>query len=134
MSPRRPSQPRSEPTLKPPPSSSTRDSSRFPPRVLITGAIALIAAGASAWLIGRSPAIHCDALAPLTVLATLAAFLIAICFRQMSRFSNRSARWFLLICLLIAAATLFTDFRFVRRYRDYCNQLRQQIRQSTPAR
>jgi len=33
---------------------------------------------------------------------------------------------------LIAAATLFADFRFVRRYRDFCDTLQQQMRQSTP--
>jgi hypothetical protein len=101
-------------------------------RILVTAAIALIAAGASAWLILRSPEVHCDTLAPLTVLATLAAFLISICFRQMGRFPDRRSRLFLLVCLLIAAGTLFADFRYVRHYRDFCDQLQQQIRQSAP--
>ena len=104
-------------------------------RLLITAAIALITAGASAWLMLRSPEIQCNSLAPLTVLATLAAFLISICFRQMGRYPDKRARLFLLGCLLIAAATLFADFRFVRRYRDFCDTLQQQMRQqATPAR
>lgn len=101
-------------------------------RLWITGFIALFTAGASAWLMLSSPAIHCDSLAPLTVLATLAAFLISICFRQMGRFRDRRSRWFLLVCILIAGATLFADFRFVRRYRDFCDQMQQQIRPSQP--
>jgi hypothetical protein len=104
-------------------------------RLLITAVIALITAGASAWLMLRSAAIQCNSLAPLTVLATLAAFLISICFRQMGRYPDRRSRLFLLGCLLIAAATLFADFRFVRRYRDFCDSLQQQMRQqATPAR
>jgi hypothetical protein len=103
-------------------------------RLLITAAIALIAAGASAWMMLRSAAIQCNSLAPLTVLATLAAFLISICLRQMGRYPDRRARLFLLGCLVIAAATLFADFRFVRRYRDFCDSLQQEMRQSAPTR
>jgi len=103
-------------------------------RLLITAVIALITAGASAWMMLRSAAIQCNSLAPLTVLATLAAFLISICLRQMGRYPDRRSRLFLLGCLLIAAATLFADFRFVRRYRDFCDSLRQEMRQSAPTR
>jgi hypothetical protein len=101
-------------------------------RILITCFIALITAGASAWLMLRTPEIHCTSLAPLTVLATLAAFLISICFRQMGRFPDKRSRLILLVCLLIAAGTLFTDFRFVRRYREFCDSLQQQMQQSAP--
>lgn len=87
-------------------------------------------AGASVWVIDSTAAIHCDDLAPLTVLATLSAFIIAICFRQINRYPHRGARWLLLACLLLAGAALFTDFRFVRKYRGFCIQLRQQIRNS----
>jgi len=38
----------------------------------------------------------------------------------------------LLVCLLIAAGTLFEDFRFVRRYREFCDSLQQQMQQSAP--
>lgn len=96
--------------------------------------MAMLCAIASGWLMWHSAAIHCDALAPLTVLATLAAFLISVCFRQMGRFQERRSRWFLFGCLLLAGATLFADFRFVRRYRGFCDQLRQQIRQASPSR
>jgi len=74
--------------------------------------------------------VNCESLAPLTILATLAAFLISVCFRQMARHPGRNSRWFLAACLLIAAATLFSDFRFVRRYRGFCRQIQQQIRQT----
>jgi len=73
------------------------------------------------------PAIDCNKLPPLTILATLAAFIIATCFRQMARHPERSQRWFLLIWLVIAAATLFADFRYVRRYRGVCDSLQQQL-------
>lgn len=72
--------------------------------------------------------IDCNRLAPLTILATLAAFLMSICFRQMARHKERSQRWFLLVCLLIAAATLFSDFRYVRRYREICDSVQRQMR------
>ncbi len=99
-------------------------------RIYITGGIALFTAGASAWLMMGSRAIHCDTLAPLTVLATLAAFLISICFRQMGRFQDKRSRWILLVCAVIAAGTLFADFRYVRRYREFCDSLQQQMRES----
>ncbi len=82
-------------------------------------------------MLGSAP-VHCDALAPLTVLATLAAFLISICFRQMGRYADKRSRWILLVFLLVAAATLFADFRYVRRYRTFCEQLQQEMRQPAP--
>jgi uncharacterized membrane protein YfcA len=99
-------------------------------RIAITAGIAVVTAAASAWLMLESAEIHCDSLAPLTVLATLAAFVISICFRQMGRFPDKRSRWILVVCMLIAAATLFSDFRYVRRYREFCDQLQQQIRES----
>lgn len=107
---------------------------RVPPkrsRIFVTGGIAVITAIASAWLI-LEPVLHCDSLAPLTVLATLAAFTISICFRQMGRFPDKRARLILLSWLLIAAGTLFADFRYVRKYRDFCDQLQQQMRPAEP--
>jgi hypothetical protein len=102
-------------------------------RIFVTGFLTLLAAGASAWMILR-PEIDCNRLAPLTVLATLAAFLISICFRHMGRYSDQRSRWFLLVFLLIAAGTLFEDFRYVRHYRDFCDELQQQIRQPASSR
>ena len=101
-------------------------------RLVITAILALVTAGASAWFMRGSASVQCDSLAPLTVLATLAAFLISIGFRQMSRFPDRRSRWILFVCILVAGATLFADFRYVRRYRDFCDQLQQQIRPSQP--
>jgi hypothetical protein len=80
---------------------------------------------ASAWFVRPGSGIDCTRLAPLTVLATIAAFLMSICFRQMATHKERTQRWFLLVCLLVAAATLFSDFRYVRRYRGVCDQVRQ---------
>lgn len=94
--------------------------------------MALVTAGASGWFMATGRGVNCEFLAPLTVLATLAAFLISVCFRQMARHPHRSSRWFLAACALVAAATLFTDFRFVRRYRGFCDELHQQMRISQP--
>ena len=91
----------------------------------MTVVLALAAAGASAWFMHGS-GVRCDSLAPLTVLATLAAFLISVCFRQMGRYADNRSRWILFACILIAGATLFADFRFVRHYRDFCDQIQQQ--------
>lgn len=101
---------------------------RFSGPLLATGAITIFTAAASWWLIaGSGPLLQCDSLAPLTVLATLAAFLLSVCFRQMGRYPVPASRWFLAACLLLAAATIFTDFRFVRRSRGFCDQLHQQM-------
>jgi hypothetical protein len=53
---------------------------------------------------------------------------MSICFRQMARHKERSQRWFLAVCLLIAAVTLFSDFRYVRRYRELCDSIQQQLK------
>ncbi len=74
------------------------------------------------------PGTDCNRLAPLTILATVAAFVMSICFRQMARYKERSQRWFLAVCLLIAAVTLFSSFRYVRRYREICDAIQQQMR------
>ncbi|HEY1809652.1 MAG TPA: hypothetical protein VGG42_13890 [Acidobacteriaceae bacterium] len=50
----------------------------------------------------------------------------------MGRFPAKRDRWFLFACVLIAGATLFVNFRYVRKYRTFCDQLRQQILQSEP--
>ncbi|HUB18001.1 MAG TPA: hypothetical protein VL990_05160 [Acidobacteriaceae bacterium] len=99
-------------------------------RIYVTAAIALIAAAASAWLMRRPGGVDCNTLAPLTVLATLAAFVISICFRQMGRFPDKRSRRILLVWLLLAAGTLFADFRYVRKYRTFCDQLQQQMHES----
>lgn len=100
---------------------------RFPFRLLSVAVLTVAAAGASWWYMRPSAVVDCSLLAPLTILATMAAFLIAMVFRQMGRHTERSHRWFLTIWLVIAAATLFADFRYVRRYRGLCNSLQQQM-------
>jgi len=117
----------SNPASQGPPRAQRSGASAPPWRVYLTGAIALIAAAGSVWLMRSETEIHCDSLAPLTVLATLAAFLISICFRLMGRYPSRRSRWFLFACLVVAGATLFADFRYVRRYRGFCDQLQQQM-------
>jgi hypothetical protein len=94
----------------------------------VTGILCLGALIASAWFTRPGSGIDCNRLAPLTVLATLGAFLMAICFRQMAQHKERASRWFLAVCLVMAAATLFTDFRYVRRYRGLCDEVRQMQR------
>ena len=91
----------------------------------------MLAISASVWYTRPGGGIDCNHLAPLTVLATISAFLISICIRQMARFPERSQRWFLAVCLLLAASALFTDFRYVRRYRGICDSI-PAMRQSAP--
>ncbi|HTW45230.1 MAG TPA: hypothetical protein VMD58_06760 [Acidobacteriaceae bacterium] len=87
---------------------------------------------ASAWFTRPGHGIDCNRLALLTVLATLGAFLMAICFRQMGQHKERASRWFLVACLVMAAVTLFTDFRYVRRYRGLCVEVQQMQMQRSP--
>lgn len=101
---------------------------KFPFRLLSTGILCLGVFLASAWFSRPGGGIDCNRLAPLTVLATVAAFLMSICFRQMGQHKERPQRVFLLVCLLVAAATLFSDFRYVRRYRGICDQVQQMQR------
>ena len=75
---------------------------KFPYRLLVTGFLCVGVLVASAWFTRPGSGIECERLAPLTVLATIAAFLMAICFRQMARYKERSQRWFLVVCLLLA--------------------------------
>ncbi|MBV8114830.1 MAG: hypothetical protein JO300_08815 [Silvibacterium sp.] len=89
--------------------------------------LTVAAAAASWWYMRPDPAIDCNRLPPLTIFATLAAFIIAIIIRHMARHPDRAHRWFLTIWLVVAAATLFADFRYVRRYRDICNSLQQEM-------
>lgn len=110
------------------PGSRSQVRPKFPIKLLATGVLCLGVFVASAWFTRPGPGIDCSALAPLTVLATIAAFLMAICFRQMARHKERSQRWFLAACLLLAAISLFTDFRYVRRYRGICNSVQQMQR------
>lgn len=96
-------------------------------RLLVTLALSVLVAAASAWLAFASRGIYCDRLPSMTILATLAAFVIALCFRQMSKIAERSHRALLGVAIFIAAVTLFADARFVLKYRGLCSQLQEQI-------
>lgn len=89
----------------------------------------VLVTGASAWLIFGSNVIDCDRLAPLTILATLTAFIIALCFRLLSRANHRADTWQLTFCLILAAVTLFANVSFVKTHRSVCQQLQQQMNQ-----
>ncbi len=96
------------------------------------GAVALFVAfrvaAASAWLILNKSEALCERLAPLTVLAALAAFALALAFRKLSS-AEGSARWTLACALLIAGATLFANAHFVLQYRALCGGLEEQLHQ-----
>jgi len=89
--------------------------------------LSTLIAAASAWLTLGANEIYCDRLPSLTICATLSAFAIALCFRQLGR--GETQRWLLLSAILIAGATLFVDAHFVLKYRGFCAQLQDQIRQ-----
>lgn len=91
--------------------------------------LAVGAAAGSIWYMQPARGEVCNQLTPLTVLATIAAFLMSICFRLMARYKKKSQRWFLAFCLLVAAATLISDFRYVRHYRDLCDSMGPQVQQ-----
>lgn len=97
-------------------------------RDLVTLVVALLIAAASAWLAFGSEGVYCDRLPSMTVCATLAAFAVALCFRQMAKTGARAPKWLLGGALLIAGATLFADARFVLKYRGLCSQLQDQMR------
>ena len=63
---------------------------------------------------------YCGERPRLTVLAMLAAFLIALCIRQLGSAATRADRWIIVVCLVVAGATLFVDARAVVRYRGLC--------------
>jgi TRAP-type uncharacterized transport system fused permease subunit len=98
-------------------------------RALVTLILSLLIAAASAWLALGSEGIYCDRLPSLTVCATLAAFAIALCFRQVPKAAENIQKWLLVAAIFVAAVTLFADARFVLKYRGLCSQLQEQIRQ-----
>jgi|GEM_PF-7043921 hypothetical protein len=92
-------------------------------------ALALMIALASAWMGLGANGIYCDRLPSLTILATTAAFVIALCFRLLARTNTRTQKAQLVIALVIAAGTLYGNAHFVLKYRGICRQLQQQVRQ-----
>ncbi|HMD19772.1 MAG TPA: hypothetical protein VKH40_05595 [Alloacidobacterium sp.] len=107
---------------------------QFKSRTLVTLVLAVLIAAASAWLAFESAGIYCDRLPSMTICATLAAFAIALSFRQVPKAASTLQKWLLAAAIFIAAATFFADARFVLKYRGLCSQLQEQIRQMhTPA-
>jgi hypothetical protein len=98
-------------------------------RALVTLVLSVLIAAASAWLARGSEGIYCDRLPSMTVCATLAAFTIALSFRQAPKAAGLIHRWLLAAAIFIAAIALLADARFVLKYRGLCSQLQEQIRQ-----
>jgi cytochrome bd-type quinol oxidase subunit 2 len=90
-------------------------------------ALALMVAIFSAWMCVAADGIYCDRMPSMTIMATLSAFVIALCFRLFARSRASAQRVQLTIALCLAAATLFADARFVLKYRNICAQLQQQM-------
>ncbi|HEY0785161.1 MAG TPA: hypothetical protein VGD62_04770 [Acidobacteriaceae bacterium] len=89
----------------------------------------LVAAATFSLALPTGPAIDCDRLPALGVLAALAAVLLALCFRGLATAGKRSL---LGASLLLAAASLFAGTAFLVRYRAVCGQLQEQLRQQQP--
>ena len=90
------------------------------PRPLGTLAIALLVCIGSAWILSNSRGVFCDQLAPLTVLAMLAAVVVALGIRQLAL---RQHPILPAICLGLALISLVADVRFVLKYRALCGSL-----------
>jgi multidrug transporter EmrE-like cation transporter len=93
--------------------------SALPRKLYLTGIVALLFAGLSAWYLLAAIA-PCQNLTALTIFATLSAFLISVCLRQMGRHPVRHIRLYLLGCLVVAAITLVVDFHYVRSRHAEC--------------
>jgi hypothetical protein len=87
----------------------------------------LIAASTLGLALPTSNAIYCERLAPLGVLAALAATMIALCFRALSRTRQRRT---LTAALVLSSISLFASARFLARYHSACGTLEQQLRQA----
>lgn len=97
-------------------------------RAIITLIFSVMIAGTSGWLALGSAGFYCDRLAPLTICATLAALMIALCFRQVPHV-GKAQRWVFAAALLVSVAALFADARFVLQYRSVCAELQKRIQQ-----
>jgi hypothetical protein len=105
----------------PPPSPRA---TRLPEHAALLGLATLVAAASLSLALPTAHAIYCDRLAPLGVLAALAATLIALCFRALATARTRSL---LAATLLLAAISLFASARFIVRYHGACAGVQQQL-------
>jgi TRAP-type uncharacterized transport system fused permease subunit len=94
---------------------------------LATLVLSVLLAAGSVYMLLTKPELPCEKRAPLTVLATLAAFVVALAFRQMASSEGRPQTRILILCLLLSAAALFADVSFVVRHRAFCNQVQQDL-------
>jgi hypothetical protein len=99
---------------------------RFAPGAALLGLATLVAAASLSLALPTAHAIYCDRLAPLGVLAALAATLIALCFRALAAAPARSL---LAAALLLSAISLFASTRFIVRYHAACAGVEQQLRE-----
>ena len=83
--------------------------------------MAVLVAIASVALLVNLQHTPCEQRAPLTVVATLAAFVIALCLRSFAAVNTQGSKYALIVALLIASSCLFADARFVLQYRAVCN-------------
>jgi hypothetical protein len=97
---------------------------QFPPGAGLLGLATLVAAASLSLAWPGPGAIYCDRLAPLAVLAMLAATLIALSFRSLAA---RRSPPLVLATLLLAAISLFASARFIARYHAVCVQLERQL-------
>lgn len=83
----------------------------------VTLMLAVVMVAASAVLIGTTGTRPADQAPSLTVVATLSAFVIALCFQQLGTSRTPGERRLLIAALVLAAATLLADARIVMGYR-----------------
>ena len=100
----------------------------LPPGSVLLALATLVASGTLGMVFPSGNAIYCDRMAPLTVLATVAAALIPMCFRALAAVPGR--RRLLVVALLLAAGSLFASARFVARYHRACGEVQQRLVQS----
>ncbi len=99
---------------------------RLPPGASLLGLGTLVTAATIALTYPAANTIYCDRLAPLCVLAALAAVLIALCFRGLATHANRRVAG---VALLLASVSLFASVRFVARYHAACTLVEQRLQQ-----
>ena len=89
----------------------------------------LVTAASLGLVLPTAHAVYCDRLAPLAVLAALAATLIALCFRSLAQQRDAKPGAILLLALALSAAALFLSAAFIRHYYGVCSEMEQRLQQ-----
>ena len=110
-------------------SAAKRPGQRLPAGAALLGLATLVAAASLALALPTANAVFCDRLAPLAVLAALAATLIALGFRALAA-APKGPRSLIWAALLLAAISLFASARFIAHYHGACAQLQKQFQTS----